>query len=168
MIKRFGGEVCDGERITQIEPGEVVVVRTTKGEYQSRTVVITAGAWASQLLTPLGLKLSLKVRFHTFESPIISKKLSKWYSQNIIPLPTLTREYCNHTRSPRSACCVWHGQSWVRAPNLHQCLQTFLQVCESKRLSCHADLYTVSRCITRGESEDHTREKALKRDPPWL
>ena len=44
-----------------------------------------------------------------------------------------------------------------------------LQVCGSKRLSCHADLYTVSRCHTRGESEDHTREKARKkRDPPWL
>ena len=32
-----------------------------------------------------------------------------------------------------------------------------------KRLSCHADLYTVSRCHTRGESENHTGEKAHKK-----
>ena len=66
MVKRFGGEVCDGERITHMFPGEVVVVRTAKAEYQSRSIVITAGAWASQLLTPLGLKLPLKVRLSIY------------------------------------------------------------------------------------------------------
>ena len=60
MIKRFGGEVCDGERITHIEPGVVVVVRTAKAEYRSRSIVITAGAWASQLLTPPGIKTTTK------------------------------------------------------------------------------------------------------------
>ena len=48
----------------------------------------------------------------------------------------------------RHACCVRHGWSWVRAPNLHQCLWTCLQVCRSKWLGYHADLYTVSRCHT--------------------
>ena len=48
-------------------------------------------------------------------------------------------------------------------PNLHQCLWTRLQVCGSKMLSCHADLYTVSRCHTRGKSEDHTSEKVTKK-----
>ena len=43
--------------------------------------------------------------------------------------------------------------------NLHQCLWTCLQV----MLRCHADLYTVSRCHTRGESEDHTDKKACKK-----
>ena len=37
-----------------------------------------------------------------------------------------------------------------------------VQVCGPKRLSCYADLYTVSRCHTRGESEDHTSEKTCK------
>ena len=60
------------------------------------------------------------------------------------------------------ACCVRHGRSWVWAPNLHQCLRIHLQVCASKRLGCHADLYTVSRCHIRDESEDHTSEKACK------
>ena len=35
------------------------------------------------------------------------------------------------------------------------------------RLGCHANRYTVSRCCTRGESEDHTSGKACK-DPSWL
>ena len=48
------------------------------------------------------------------------------------------------------------------SPNLHQYLQTDLQVHGSERLSCHTDLYTISRCHTRGESEDHTSEKACK------
>ena len=60
------------------------------------------------------------------------------------------------------ACCVQHGRLWVRALNLHQYLWTSLQVHELKRLGSHADLYTVSRCCTRGDSEDHTSEKACK------
>ena len=44
--------------------------------------------------------------------------------------------------------------SGFEPPNLHQCSQIHLQVCGSKRLSYHADLYTVSRCCTRGESEE--------------
>ena len=47
--------------------------------------------------------------------------------------------------------------------NLNQCLWTCLQAHGLKRLSCHADLYTVSRCHTRGESGDHTGEKAHKK-----
>ena len=38
-----------------------------------------------------------------------------------------------------------------------------LQVSGSKRLSCYADLYTVSRCRSRGEFEDHTSDKAHKK-----
>ena len=54
-------------------------------------------------------------------------------------------------------------QPLVRAPNLRQCLQTHLQVRGSKRLHCHADLCTVSRCRTRGESEDHTSKPKKKK-----
>ena len=60
------------------------------------------------------------------------------------------------------ACCMPHWQSWVRAPNLYQCLWTHLQIHGSKRFSYHVDLYTVDRCHTRGESEDHTSKKACK------
>ena len=47
----------------------------------------------------------------------------------------------------------------VMGSNPHQCLWTHdLQVSGWKRLSCYADLYTVSRCRTTGESEDHTSD----------
>ena len=46
--------------------------------------------------------------------------------------------------------------------NLHQCLWTHLEECGSKRLGCHPDLYTVSKCHTRGQSEDHIRKKTCK------
>ena len=36
-----------------------------------------------------------------------------------------------------TALCSPHRWSWVQTPNLHQCLWTRLQVCKSKRLSCH-------------------------------
>ena len=53
-------------------------------------------------------------------------------------------------------------------PNPHQCLWTHLQVGRSKRLGCHAGLYTVSRCHTSGEYGDHTSKKARKGDQPRL
>ena len=48
--------------------------------------------------------------------------------------------------------------------DLHQCLWTCLQVCRSKRLGCHANFYTVSRCCTGGESEDHRGKKTRKNE----
>ena len=45
------------------------------------------------------------------------------------------------------------------------------QVRGSKRLGCHANLYTVSRCRTRGESQEfiaHRWQSMQARDPPWL
>ena len=59
-------------------------------------------------------------------------------------------------------CRTQHGRSWVQSLNLHQCLWTHLQICGSKCLDCYADLYAVSRCHTRGESQDHTSEKVYK------
>ena len=79
---------------------------------------------------------------------------------------------CQPTRSGWVVCnTVLAAQTVMGSsprPNLHQCLWTCLQVSGSKNLGCHGDLYTVSRCCTRGESEDHTGEKARKKDPPWL
>ena len=62
-------------------------------------------------------------------------------------------------KGERGHCSMRHGRSWVRAQNLHQCLQTRLQVCGSKKLGCHANLYTVSRCHTRGEFDEWPASK---------
>ena len=52
--------------------------------------------------------------------------------------------------------------------NLHQCLWTHLQVCGSKRLGAMLTSTQSAGVAPEGESEDHTSEKAHKRDPPWL
>ena len=63
---------------------------------------------------------------------------------------------CEEDMTVLLAACGTDGRGFESqfGPNLHQCLQTCLQVHGSKRLDCHADLYTVSRCHTRGESEE--------------
>ena len=50
-------------------------------------------------------------------------------------------------------------------------LGTRLQVRGLKRLGCHADLCTASRCRTRGESQEFIAcrwQSMQARDPPWL
>ncbi len=61
LFVRGGGVLLDNHCVTAIVPGDRVTVRTDKGDYSSRKVVITAGAWASQLLSNLGLQLPIKV-----------------------------------------------------------------------------------------------------------
>ena len=63
---------------------------------------------------------------------------------------------------------VLHVACTVMGLNPDQWLWTHdLQVCGSKRPSCHTDLHIVSRCCTRGESEDHYRQESMQaRDPP--
>ncbi|XP_063002648.1 peroxisomal sarcosine oxidase isoform X2 [Elgaria multicarinata webbii] len=55
-----GGTMRDGEKVLRIVPGAVVTVTTSQGEYRARHLVVTAGAWASRLLAPLGLPLPLQ------------------------------------------------------------------------------------------------------------
>lgn len=59
-IHRLGGTVHDGEKVTEIRPGLLVMVKTTSNSYQAKSLVITAGPWTSQLLKPLGIELPLQ------------------------------------------------------------------------------------------------------------
>ena len=56
-----GGEFKDEHPVTEIIPGEVVVVKTSKGTFRTKKLVITAGAWAPALLKTLGVDLPFKV-----------------------------------------------------------------------------------------------------------
>lgn len=57
---KFGGILRDNERVTEIIPGDIIQVKTTKGTYKAERVILTPGPWASSLLKPLGLDLNLK------------------------------------------------------------------------------------------------------------
>ncbi|XP_071790779.1 peroxisomal sarcosine oxidase-like [Asterias amurensis] len=61
LFKKYGGTLHDGEKVTRIEPGRIVTVHTSKGQYKTGALVLAAGPWASELLKPLGLHLPLKV-----------------------------------------------------------------------------------------------------------
>ncbi|XP_028275355.1 peroxisomal sarcosine oxidase [Parambassis ranga] len=61
QFQKLGGVIRDKEKVTDIKPGPVVKVSTSAGVYTAKSVVITAGPWASQLLQHTGLELPLEV-----------------------------------------------------------------------------------------------------------
>ncbi|XP_062448577.1 peroxisomal sarcosine oxidase [Rhea pennata] len=65
LFRRSGGTLRDGEKVLGIEPGALLTVSTAAGLYRAPRLVIAAGAWSSQLLEPLGLRLPLQpLRVH--------------------------------------------------------------------------------------------------------
>ena len=64
--------------------------------------------------------------------------------------------FCGVAEWFTALCCG--TQFWVRTPLPPPMLLDMLSA--STWISFHADLYTVRRCCARGESEDHTCEKA--------
>ncbi|XP_012596181.1 peroxisomal sarcosine oxidase [Microcebus murinus] len=59
-VRRLGGDVRDGEKVTEIKPGLPVVVKTASRSYQAKSLIITAGPWTNWLLRPLGIELPLQ------------------------------------------------------------------------------------------------------------
>lgn len=74
QIRNFGGHIQDEEKVTSIIPGRIVTVNTNKGTYQTKHLIITPGAWISQLLEPQGLKI-----------PFIVKRISLCYWKENVP-----------------------------------------------------------------------------------
>ncbi|XP_068765641.1 peroxisomal sarcosine oxidase [Struthio camelus] len=60
LFRRSGGALRDGEKVLAVEPGSPLAVSTSAGLYRARRLVVAAGAWSSQLLAPLGLRLPLQ------------------------------------------------------------------------------------------------------------
>eukprot|EP00794_Sanderia_malayensis_P014057 gene14057-15521_t len=55
-----GGTIIDGERVDQIIPGEVIVLKTSTKTFKAKKVIITAGPWTSHLTRQLALNLPLQ------------------------------------------------------------------------------------------------------------
>lgn len=71
MFISAGGVFLDENPVTQVIPGQVITIRTAKGTFRTKKLVITAGAWAPSLLKTLGVELPLQVggaRFHLLRS----------------------------------------------------------------------------------------------------
>lgn len=61
MFQKNGGELLDNHMVMDIIPGPVVTVVTTRATFNTKKLVITAGAWAPSLTKKLGLQLPFKV-----------------------------------------------------------------------------------------------------------
>ncbi|KAL2095354.1 hypothetical protein ACEWY4_010073 [Coilia grayii] len=60
-FQSLGGVIKDGVKVLNIQPGSTVTVTTAAGEYRAKSLIITAGPWASTLLSHTGLQLPLTV-----------------------------------------------------------------------------------------------------------
>ena len=56
-----GGTILDQHKVTEIHPGPVITVVTSKATFRSRKLVITAGPWTPALVGKLGVELPFKV-----------------------------------------------------------------------------------------------------------
>ena len=61
MFISAGGKFKEEHQVTDIVPGEMVTVKTNKGSFSTKRLVITAGPWTNTLLQSISLKLPLKV-----------------------------------------------------------------------------------------------------------
>ena len=108
------------------------------------------------------MKSVIGQNFGYFEARYINLQSTRWIHHKF---NALNRAWV--AEKLRTLCCGIQGCGFKH----HQCLWIGLQVCGLKRLHCHADHYTVSRCHHRGESEEyvtHRRENMQTRDLSWL
>ena len=61
LFVKGGGVIKDYHEVTDIVPAKVVTVKTNKGTFEGRKVVITAGPWGPAIVKKLGIELPFKV-----------------------------------------------------------------------------------------------------------
>lgn len=61
MFVSAGGEIKDEHQVTEIIPGPVVTVRTNKGSFTTKRLIVTAGPWTNKVLKSVDVELPLKV-----------------------------------------------------------------------------------------------------------
>ncbi|KAK0135827.1 Peroxisomal sarcosine oxidase [Merluccius polli] len=61
QFQKLGGIITDGQKVTDIRPGDLVTVMTSGGVYRAKNLVVTAGCWTNTLLSYIGLQLPLQV-----------------------------------------------------------------------------------------------------------
>jgi sarcosine oxidase/L-pipecolate oxidase len=62
LFIQYGGHLLDNHRVTGIVPaGQTVTVQTERGNFTSKIVILTTGAWTNKITETIGLTLPLKV-----------------------------------------------------------------------------------------------------------
>ncbi|XP_077863007.1 peroxisomal sarcosine oxidase-like [Saccoglossus kowalevskii] len=62
LFVRNGGVIHDEEKYIDVFPGDVLTIRTNKGSYKAKCLILTVGPWAGKLLNPLGVHVPLKAQ----------------------------------------------------------------------------------------------------------
>lgn len=94
--KRHGAELLEGVRVTQLAPsGNGVEIRTEDGTYRAPVAVVTAGAWARDLLGGVGVDLPTLPSRETvayFSAPegLALPALVEWRTPALYALPSPT------------------------------------------------------------------------------
>lgn len=60
QFQRYGGVLHDGEPMLDLYPGSVVSIKTSKGLYRAKSVVLALGAWAAKFLPRIGVNVPLQ------------------------------------------------------------------------------------------------------------
>ncbi|XP_078604902.1 peroxisomal sarcosine oxidase-like [Branchiostoma floridae x Branchiostoma japonicum] len=61
VFSQKGGVIRDGVKVETITPGDVITLRTSRGTYCTRRLVLTCGSWAGDVLAGIGLHPPLQV-----------------------------------------------------------------------------------------------------------
>ncbi|XP_060077610.1 peroxisomal sarcosine oxidase-like [Ylistrum balloti] len=62
QYRKLGGLIHDGEKMVEVIPGEVIMVKTEAGQYRAKAVVLCVGPWANNVLTKLGIAVPLQAQ----------------------------------------------------------------------------------------------------------
>ena len=55
-----GGSILDMHKVTGVTPGRIISVRTMKGSFQCKSLIVCTGAWTNLVLAGTGLKLPIR------------------------------------------------------------------------------------------------------------
>ena len=56
-----GGTLLEKHKVTKIQPGDIISIVTNQGTFQTKKLVLTAGAWTQELIKALDLELPFQV-----------------------------------------------------------------------------------------------------------
>ena len=62
LFVKHGGKLMDECQVTGIVPGPVVTVKTNKGDFVAKRLILTTGAWTNYLLDKAGIGLNLQIK----------------------------------------------------------------------------------------------------------
>ncbi|KAG1691492.1 Peroxisomal sarcosine oxidase [Nymphon striatum] len=63
LFKKYDGELLDDCTVTNIDPGIIVTVKTTKGDFKTESLVVCSGTWTKKLMEMTNLDLPLQVTY---------------------------------------------------------------------------------------------------------